>query len=192
MLFLPFLPLSSDFYSSWWVLTLHYNLSIRKYSIITSLEVRWLAFHLPKQGVWVPSLVGELRSHMPHGQKKQNIKQKQYCNKFNKDFKIVPYRKSLKKKEDIPWDYDEIWGVINVASSSHSNSWGCAFLHFGEGWEFLHLQEQQHLVKWKYRHVIVQASHVWKSGCKSWVAQELYCFSDQFTVLTEPFKNVPM
>ena len=28
----------------------------------------------------------ELRSNMPHGQKNQNIKQKQYCNKFNKDF----------------------------------------------------------------------------------------------------------
>ena len=25
------------------------------------------------------SLVGELRSHMPHGQETQNIKQKQYC-----------------------------------------------------------------------------------------------------------------
>ena len=31
--------------------------------------------------------VRELRSHMTHGQKKQNIKQKQYRNKFNKDFK---------------------------------------------------------------------------------------------------------
>ena len=37
------------------------------------------------QGVWVQSLVGELRSHMPWGQKNQNIKQKQYCNKFNKE-----------------------------------------------------------------------------------------------------------
>ena len=26
-------------------------------------------------------------SHMPPGQKNQNIKEKQYCNKFNKDFK---------------------------------------------------------------------------------------------------------
>jgi len=46
--------------------------------------------------VWVPSLVKELRSHMPLGQKikkrkerkKGNRKQqKQYCNKFNKDLK---------------------------------------------------------------------------------------------------------
>ena len=44
------------------------------------------------QGVQVQPLVGELRSHMPH-QKKQNIKQKQYCNKFNKDFKNGPHQK---------------------------------------------------------------------------------------------------
>ena len=31
---------------------------------------------------------GAGRSHMPHSQKNQNIKkQKQYCNKFNKNFK---------------------------------------------------------------------------------------------------------
>ena len=61
----------------------------------TSLVVQWLGLCLPLQGVWVPSLVGKLRCHMPHGQKaKQNsrklfvsIKQKQYCNKFNKDVK---------------------------------------------------------------------------------------------------------
>ena len=36
------------------------------------------------QGVQVWSLVGELRSHMPHGQK--IYKRKWYCNKFNKYF----------------------------------------------------------------------------------------------------------
>ena len=35
----------------------------------------------------------EPRSHMHCGQKKQNIKQKQYCNKFNKDFKNCPHQK---------------------------------------------------------------------------------------------------
>ena len=35
----------------------------------TSLEVQWLRFNLPVQWVWVRSLVGELRSHMPCGQK---------------------------------------------------------------------------------------------------------------------------
>ena len=31
--------------------------------------------------------------------KKQNIKQKQYCNKFNKDFLNGPHKKSKKKKK---------------------------------------------------------------------------------------------
>ena len=37
---------------------------------------------------------------IPHalGPKNQNIKQKQYCNKFNEDFKNGPHQKILKKK----------------------------------------------------------------------------------------------
>ena len=37
---------------------------------------------------------------IPHGlqPKNQNIKQKQYCNKFNKDFENGPHQKTLKKK----------------------------------------------------------------------------------------------
>ena len=37
---------------------------------------------------------------IPHalGPKNQHIKQKQYCNKFNKDFKNVPHQKNLTKK----------------------------------------------------------------------------------------------
>ena len=41
----------------------------------TSLVVQWLRLHLPMQGVWVQSLVAELRSHMPPGQKKTEHKQ---------------------------------------------------------------------------------------------------------------------
>ena len=65
----------------------------------TSLAVQWLRLCLPMQGVQVQSLVGELRSPMPRGQKNQNIKQKQYCNKFNKDFKNGPHQKKIYKKE---------------------------------------------------------------------------------------------
>ena len=36
---------------------------------MTSLAVQWLRLHFPMQGVRIQSLVGELRSHMPHGQK---------------------------------------------------------------------------------------------------------------------------
>ena len=51
------------------------------------------------QEVQVSSLIGELRYHMSLGQKNQNIRQKQYCNKFNKDFKNGPHqnKKILKK-----------------------------------------------------------------------------------------------
>ena len=60
----------------------------------TSQVVQWLRLHLPMQGVRVRSLLRELRSHMPRGQENQNIKQKQYCNKFNKDFKSGPHQKN--------------------------------------------------------------------------------------------------
>ena len=45
-------------------------------------------------GMPVQPLVGELRFSMPHH---QNRKQKQYCNKFNKDFK----RWSTSKKKKV-------------------------------------------------------------------------------------------
>jgi len=50
---------------------------------------------LPMQWVQVGSLVGKLRSHMPHGQKNQSIKKKQYCNKCNKNFKNGPHQNYL-------------------------------------------------------------------------------------------------
>ena len=49
----------------------------------TSLVVQWLRGHLAMLRVWVRSPEGEVRSHMPWGQKNQNIKQKQYCKKKN-------------------------------------------------------------------------------------------------------------
>ena len=39
------------------------------------------------------------RSYMPYDEKNQDIKQKQYCNYFNKDFKNSPHQKNLKKKK---------------------------------------------------------------------------------------------
>ena len=37
----------------------------------TSVAGQWFGLHLPTQRVWVQSLVGEIRSHMSHGQKMQ-------------------------------------------------------------------------------------------------------------------------
>ena len=53
----------------------------------TSLVVLWLRLHPPMQGVQVQSLGEELGSHVLHGHK--NIKQKQYYNRFNEDFKKI-------------------------------------------------------------------------------------------------------
>ena len=46
---------------------------------------------IPGQGAKIPD--GSQPKH-------QNIKQKQYCNKFNKDFKNGPHQKHLKKKKE--------------------------------------------------------------------------------------------
>ena len=56
--------------------------------------VQWLRLCLPGHGVPVQSLV-----KIPHTSlaKKQNLKQKQCGNKFNKDVKNGPYQKKKKK-----------------------------------------------------------------------------------------------
>ena len=62
-----------------------------------SLAVQWLRLRLRCRGCGlIPGQ--ELRSHMPCGQKSQNIKQKQYCNRFNEDFKNGPHTHTKKKK----------------------------------------------------------------------------------------------
>ena len=45
-------------------------------------------------------LIPSRGAKIPHASrpKNQNIKQKQYCNKFNKDFKNGPHRKKCLKK----------------------------------------------------------------------------------------------
>ena len=44
-----------------------------KINFRTFLEVQWLRHHAPNAGAQVPSVVGELRSHMPHGAAKKYI-----------------------------------------------------------------------------------------------------------------------
>ena len=76
----------------------------RRISTGTSLMVQWLRLHCPMQEVWVWSHVWELRCHMPCGQKNQNMKQEQCCNKFNKDFKNGPHQKKEKCFKKEWWD----------------------------------------------------------------------------------------
>ena len=61
-------------------------------------EIPWLTLQLPKQEPRVRSLVGDVRPHMPQSQKPN---QKQYCNKFSKDFKNGPHLSLyIKRKRD--------------------------------------------------------------------------------------------
>ena len=62
----------------------------------TELVVLWLRFSLPKQGVQVWSLVGELRPHMACGQKTKNNRSNIVTNSI--DFKMVHIKKNLKRK----------------------------------------------------------------------------------------------
>ena len=56
-------------------------------------------FAFQSRGVQVRSWFGELRSHMPHGQNKQNIKQRSNVrNKLNEGFKMTHIKTILKKK----------------------------------------------------------------------------------------------
>ena len=55
----------------------------------TSPVIQWLRLGLPLQEVQVQSLIGELRSHMPRGQKNQNIKQKRIVKDSIKTLKMV-------------------------------------------------------------------------------------------------------
>ena len=52
-------------------------------------------FPFQSKGMQVWFLVGELRSPMPWEPENQNIKQEQYCNKFNKAFLNGPHKKDL-------------------------------------------------------------------------------------------------
>ena len=60
---------------------------------------------------------------IPHASrtKNQNIKQKQYCNKFNKDFKNVPNqkKKNLKRK----------WALIDA--TTHQSPWSFKAMRSG-------------------------------------------------------------
>ena len=97
-----------------------------------SWAIQWLRLCLSMQGVQFRYLVREPRSHMPCGQKTKNIKQKQYCNKFNKDFKNCPHQKSLKKNLKENWlDLLAVQGTLKSLlqhySSKTSILWYTAF-----------------------------------------------------------------
>ena len=74
---------------------------IKNWAKGTPLAVQWLRLHTSNAG-GAGSIPGQ-GAKIPHASrpKNQNIKQKQNCNKFNKDFKNGPHQKNLKKKKKL-------------------------------------------------------------------------------------------
>ena len=64
--------------------------------------VKTLPVHTGGVG-WIPGRGAKIL-HVS-GPKSQNIKQKQYCNKFRKDFKNGPHKKILKKKTRLQFSH---------------------------------------------------------------------------------------
>ena len=82
---------------------------------------------------------------MPHSQKNQNIKQKQYCNKFNKDFKKLVHikKKILKKKKEgergteTERDAHAQRAEIKMGNAkADTGEWGAERLKETESWDF--------------------------------------------------------
>ena len=67
---------------------------------MTSLVVQWLRLHLPVQGVQVQSLVGELRSHMPQGQKTKTSNRSNIVTNPIKTLKMVHVKKIILEKKN--------------------------------------------------------------------------------------------
>ena len=70
----------------------------------TSLVVKWLRLRLPMQRVWVWSLAGHLRSHMPCGPKMKTLNRSNIVKSSIKTLKNGPhFLKNLKKKKKYSW-----------------------------------------------------------------------------------------
>ena len=53
---------------------------------------------------------------------RQNIKQKQYCNKFNKDLKMVHVKKIFKKNFRIYYIWDIVPSILYISFNSNTNN----------------------------------------------------------------------
>ena len=66
------------------------------------------------QGVWVQSLVRELRSHVPYGQKKPKHKTETMLQQIDKEFKSGPCPKKKKKKLDHLFQVKKTYKNLNT------------------------------------------------------------------------------
>lgn len=75
------------------------DLVLKSVILGTSLEAQWLRLQSSTAGSMGSILAGELRSQRPHGKKKKDKRQnKQYFNKFKKNFFNGPHQKKKLKK----------------------------------------------------------------------------------------------
>lgn len=67
----------------------------------TSLVIRCLRLHLPNQWVWVQSLVGEIRSRMPHSTNTETQNRRNIIKKNLKSLKkqVIHIKKKKKKRQ---------------------------------------------------------------------------------------------
>ena len=81
----------------------------------TSLETQWLRFLLSMQGVWVWSLVGEQRPHMPHGQKPKTQNRSNTVRNLIKTWKkwSTLQQQKLKKRKPSETPSERDNGLIN-------------------------------------------------------------------------------
>lgn len=80
-----------------------------------------VVFYCLMQGVWVPWLVRSC--NMPHSQENKNRKQKQYRNKFNKNFKNGPHQKKLFKNVEEKKTFPESKNCLTRNVERNSSSW---------------------------------------------------------------------
>ena len=82
---------------------------------------------LPSNAAGVGSIPGR-GAKIPHASwpKNQNIKQKQYCNKFNKDFKNGPHQKKSSKK--IAWSRVQACIILNIKHFKENSYLGYLFV----------------------------------------------------------------
>ena len=85
---------------------------------------------------------------IPHDSwpKSQNIEQKQYCNKFNKDFKNAPHQKKILKKKVLKWSCTHGYVKNNnhkdlfFSTRSSAQRYMAAWVARGLGGEWIHVR----------------------------------------------------
>ena len=110
----------SNLGKSWWCTQwfLFFFLVYKKPTTGTSLAAQWLRLCLPLQGLWVQSLFGQQRSHVPRGQKSKTWNRNNTLTDSIKTLKIVHIknkknRKKKKKKNRHPTSF-----VLNLPFKS--------------------------------------------------------------------------